>query len=195
MGKKQTTNAKSSDELLYKIDKILGKGNYFIDYGMALDIYGLLPMAYGDLVDVVVPVETEQHKIDKIMIKLKKGLKRHAGFTVALSGESKKINDGLICGTVVVIHKRKFRDDDYVRVTYDNLKLNLAKPEKCLIDCLARDDFYRNEVGIPSLIEGLEFGNINQDELLKIARSERIYTYVRQLIKDIKQGKFVENAA
>ncbi len=180
------------DEPLCRIDNIFGKRNYFIDYGMALDIYGLLPMAYGELVDIVIPLK---QNANEIIIKLNRELKKTPKAIVALAGESKKINEGLICGTVVVVHKRKFKESDYIRAKYNNLKLNVAKPEKSIIDCLLRDDFYRNELAIPALVEGLEFGNIDPGELLKIARSENIYNYVKKLIKDIKEGKVIENVA
>ncbi len=88
---------------------------------MALDIHGLLPMAYGDLIDIVVPIK---QNIDEIIIKLKKELKKFPGVVVALSGESKKINDALTRRTVVVVHKRKFEKSDYARTRYNNLKLN-----------------------------------------------------------------------
>jgi len=92
---------------------VLGKRNYFIGYSRALDIYGLLPMAYSDLVGIVIPIEIKRHEPDEIIIKLKKGLKKLTGFTVVLSGESKKINDCLISETIIVFHKRKFGDGNY----------------------------------------------------------------------------------
>ncbi len=155
-------------ELPLMIDEVMKGEKYYITSALALEFQNLIDFGNVDFIEVCVDSKSDIKKLQS--------LEKYAAVTM------KNIGGEILNGPVIVVHIGN--TGDYRRLKYAGGFINLAVPERAIVDCLKKGGiWFMDEVEYPALLRAHVDGILNWKRIEKLAGKEGVSDELYALVE------------